>query len=124
MSWHPSRASARPLDPAAPTRYRAATVQSRTDRSLLVQTADGHDRLLPGPSAPEPSLVGSTVLVANDYDWVVAVDAPDPVEAVSVRSGGQVVEILPQRFDRRLEHLQRHRHRDGQRIGPFRRPSR
>lgn len=142
MSWHPSRASERPLDPAAPTRYRAATVQSRTGRSMLVQLADGHDRLLPVPAAPLPTLVGATVMLANDYDWVVAVDAADPVEAVELsersddvvdvrdvaigaRSGDDefdddLREVDLQRFDRRLEHLQRRRHRERDRIPTFR----
>lgn len=144
MSWHPSRASERPLDPSAPTRYRAATVQSRTGRSMLVQLPDGHDRLLPVPAAPLPSLVGATVLLANDYDWVVAVEASDPVEQVEpiARGDDDVVDIRDvatratassddefdddlrevdlQRFDRRLEHLQRRRHRERDRIPTFR----
>lgn len=141
MSWHPSRASRQPLDPAAPTRYRSATVQSRTGRSLLVQTADGHDRLLPGPAAPLPSLVGATVMLANDYDWVVAVEPSDPMEQVAVSASVEVVDLRAvaaapaedefdedlrevdlQRFDRRLEHLQRQRHRD-RRVSPFRKVS-
>ncbi|QGG96478.1 hypothetical protein [Actinomarinicola tropica] len=114
MSWHPSRASRQPLDPATPSRYRAATVRSRAGRSLLVETADGHDRLLPVPSAPLPSLVGRTVLLANDYDWVVAVEPSDPVEQVQV--DGAVTSAL--RTDRRLENMQARRHR--RRVLPFR----
>ena len=139
MSWHPSRASSRPLDPTAPARYRAATVQSRTRRSMLVQLDNGHDRLLPVPPAPEPSLVGARVLLANDYDWVVAVDPADPIEHVALTTSDDVVVDLRQvagttvtvgassdedfgedlrdvdlgRFDRRLEHLQRQRHGRG-----------
>ena len=139
MSWHPSRASSRRLDPAAPSRYRAATVQSRTRRSMLVQLDDGHDRLLPVPPAPEPALLGSRVLVANDYDWVVAVDPSDPIEQVQLTGADEVVvdlrrlpgesvavgasaeedfdedlrDVDLRRFDRRLEHLQRRRHGHG-----------
>ncbi len=139
MSWHPSRASSRPLDPTAPSRYRAATVQSRTTRSMLVQLDDGNDRLLPVPPAPEPSLIGSRVLVANDYDWVVAVDPADPIEQVMVAGSDDMVvdlrrvpgetvaigasadedfdedlrDVDLRRFDRRLEHLQRRRHGNG-----------
>lgn len=122
MSWHPSRASRQPIDPATPSRYRAATVRSRAGRSLLVETADGHDRLLPVPSAPLPSLVGRTVLLANDYDWVVAVDPSDPVEQVHV-DGVPVAEVVPAaaaapRADRRLENMHERRHR--RRMIPFR----
>lgn len=138
MSWHPSRASSRPR-PAAPSQYRSATVQSRTGRSMLVQLDDGHDRLLPVPAAPETALVGSRVLVANDYDWVVAVDGADPIEHVAVsraddvvvdlrHAGGTTVsmgassdedfgedlrDVDLRRFDRRLEHLQRRRRSQG-----------
>ena len=146
MSWHPSRASHRPLDPAVPTRYRAATVQSRAGRSMLVQLDDGHDRLLPVPPAPVASLVGSTVMMANDYDWVVAIAPADPVEqveltpcrddVVDIRESALRAQRRPsdeddfdedlrevdlQRFDRRLEHLQRRRHHD--RVATFRRVS-
>lgn len=138
MSWHPSRASSRPRS-ATPSQYRSATVQSRTGRSMLVQLDDGRDRLLPVPSAPETALVGSRVLVANDYDWVVAVDGADPIEHVELtrsddvvvdlrRAGGTTVsmgasadedfdedlrDVDLRRFDRRLEHLQRRRRSQG-----------
>lgn len=126
------------------SRYRSATVQSRTGRSMLVQLDDGRDRLLPVPPAPEAALVGSHVLVANDYDWVVAADPADPIEHVALtraddvvvdlrRAGGRTVSIGAsadedfgedlrdvdlRRFDRRLEHLQRRRH--GQGVTTFR----
>lgn len=109
---------------------------------MLVQLDDGHDRLLPVPVAPSPSLVGSRVLLANDYDWVVAVDHSDPIEHVAVstdvvvdlrRAGGTTVsvgasadedfdedlrEVNLGRFDRRLEHLQRRQGREG--VLPYR----
>src|SRR5690554_1549804 len=100
MSWHPSRASRRDLDPAAPTRYRSATVQSSSGRSMLVHLDDGDDRLLPVPPAPLPTLVGSTVLVAGEHDWVAAIDPADPVEDVALTAHGRPVIDL--RADRDL----------------------
>jgi hypothetical protein len=111
---------------------------------MLVQLDDGHDRLLPVPAAPVLSLVGSRVLLANDYDWVVAVDPSDPIEHVSLstdsdvvvdlrKAGGTTVAVRASadedfdedlrnvdlgRFDRRLEHLQRRQGREG--VLPFR----
>ncbi|MFP3906474.1 MAG: hypothetical protein ACLFRV_09085 [Acidimicrobiales bacterium] len=84
MSWHPSRASTEALDPATPSRYRSAVVQCCAGSSMLVQTDDGDERLVPAPSTPAGSLVGSRVLLANDHDWVVAVDPGDPDEGVVI----------------------------------------
>ena len=84
MSWHPSRASTDALDPAAPSRYRSAVVQCTAGRSMLVQTEDGDERLVPAPSTPADSLVGTRVLLANDYDWVVAIEPSDPDEEVVI----------------------------------------
>ena len=84
MSWHPSRASTEALDPTAPSRYRSAVVQCTAGRSMLVQTDDGDERLVPAPSTPADSLVGTRVLLANDYDWVVAIEPSDPNEAVVI----------------------------------------
>ena len=84
MSWHPSRASTEALDPTAPSRYRSAVVQCTAGRSMLVQTDDGDECLVPAPSTPAGSLVGARVLLANDYDWVVAVEPVDPNEGVVI----------------------------------------
>lgn len=79
MSWHPSRArSGRAL-------LRTGIVQAVSGRSMLVRLDSGHDRLLPLPDPSSPALVGSTVLVRDDHDWVVAVAPPEPDEAVAVR---------------------------------------
>jgi hypothetical protein len=106
---------------------------------MLVQLEDGNDRLLPVPPAPDPSLVGTRVLLANDYDWVSAVDVADPIEHVALTGADEVVvdlrrvrsdtvavgasaeedfdedlrDVDLRRFDRRLEHLQRRRHGQG-----------
>jgi hypothetical protein len=125
MSWHPSHASDHAMDPAAPTRYRSAIVQSCAGRTMLVQTDDGDERLVPAPSTPMGSLVGARVLLAGDYDWVVAVDPTDPAEAVVIDLGSSASEpaeidlrgvgttavvARPDRFGRRLaRHLRRHR---------------
>jgi hypothetical protein len=95
MSWHPSRASTEALDPTAPSRYRSAVVQCCAGRSMLVLTDDGHERLVPAPSTPSEALVGARVLLANDYDWVVAVEPSDPTEAVVIDlgDGARPVEI-------------------------------
>lgn len=82
MSWHPSRASTRTLNPDRPSVYRAAVVRGSAGRSMLVQTDDGDDRLLPAPVSPLPSLVGSTVLMAGEQEWVATVAPADPIEAV------------------------------------------
>lgn len=87
MSWHPSRASTDALDPAVPSRYRSAVVQCCAGRSMLVQTDDGDERLVPAPSTPSASLVGSRVLLADGYDWVVAIEPHDPTEAVVIDLG-------------------------------------
>ncbi|MBK5222437.1 MAG: hypothetical protein JJE52_06115 [Acidimicrobiia bacterium] len=100
MSWHPSRASRRALDPAAPTRYRSATVQSSAGRSMLVHLDDGDDRLLPVPPAPLPTLVGSTVMVAGEHDWVVAIVPSDPLEEVALTAHG--LPVVDLRADRDL----------------------
>jgi hypothetical protein len=84
MSWHPSHASTEALDPAVPSRYRSAMVQCTAGRTMLVTTEDGDERLVPAPTTPAGSLVGSRVLLANDNDWVVAIDPVDPAEAVVV----------------------------------------
>jgi len=51
--------------------YRTAVVQATAGRSMLVRLESGDDRLLPVPEAPVPSLVGATVLVRDDHEWVV-----------------------------------------------------
>lgn len=84
MSWHPSHASTEALDHAAPSRYRSAVVQCTAGQTMLVMTEDGDERLVPAPTTPPGSLVGSRVLLANDHDWVVAIDPADPEEAVVV----------------------------------------
>jgi hypothetical protein len=100
MSWHPSRASTEALDPVAPSRYRSAVVQCTSGRSMLVRTDDGDERLVPAPSTPADSLVGVRVLLANDHDWVVAVDPVDPTEAVVIDLGdgsrGPEIDLRPQ----------------------------
>ena len=101
MSWHPSRASTEALDPVAPSRYRSAVVQCTAGRSMLVRTDDGGERLVPAPSTPADSLVGTRVLLANDHDWVVAIDPVDPTEAVVIDLGdgsrGVEIDLRPQR---------------------------
>ena len=84
MSWHPSRAAKQ--GPARSARYRPAVVHSFAGRSLLVETVDGDDRLVPAPPAPWANLVGATVLLADDHEWVVTVEPTDPVERVVVSS--------------------------------------
>ena len=100
MSWHPSRASTEALDPVAPSRYRSAVVQCTSGRSMLVRTDDGDERLVPAPSTPADTLVGVRVLLANDHDWVVAVDPVDPTEAVVLDLGdgsrGVEIDLRPQ----------------------------
>ncbi|MGY6502527.1 MAG: hypothetical protein ACXIVQ_16705 [Acidimicrobiales bacterium] len=124
MSWHPSRASNRALDPSRPSVYRAAVVQGSAGRSMLVQTDDGDDRLVPAPPTPLPTLVGSTVLVAGGDHWLSAVTPTDPVEAVRVAGHIDLREDRPalaqvppdrsehprgDRFDRRIaRQLRRH----------------
>jgi hypothetical protein len=99
MSWHPSRArSGRVL-------LRTGVVRALGGRSMLVRLDSGHDRLLPLPDPSSPALVGSTVLVRDDRDWVVAVAPPEPDEAVAVRhadhhagggpAGGDVADLDP-----------------------------
>lgn len=91
MSWHPSVASTEALDPAAPSRYRSAIVRSCAGRSMLVETEDGDERLVPVPSASGDALVGTHVLLAGDGDWVVAVEPADPAEALVIDLGGRRV---------------------------------
>lgn len=55
---------------------------------MLVRTEDGDERLVPAPAAPMSSLVGARVLLANDYDWVVAIEPMDPSEGVVIDLGG------------------------------------
>ena len=104
MSWHPSRASTEALDPTAPSRYRSAVVRCTAGRSMLVQTDDGDERLVPVPSTPAGSLVGARVLLANDYDWVVAVEPTDPNEGVVIDlTDGRrppIIELDERRTDR------------------------
>jgi hypothetical protein len=87
MSWHPSRASTDALDPATPSRYRAAVVQCSVGRSMLVLTEDGDERLVALPTVPSGSLVGARVLLADDDEWVVAIEPADPTEAVVIDLG-------------------------------------
>jgi hypothetical protein len=99
MSWHPSRASTEALDPVAPSRYRSAVVQCTAGRSMLVRTDDGDERLVPAPSTPADSLVGTRVLLSRDHDWVVAIDPIDPAEAVVIDLGdgtrGPQIDLRP-----------------------------
>jgi hypothetical protein len=108
MSWHPSRASTEALDPVAPSRYRSAVVQCTAGRSMLVRTDDGDERLVPAPSTPADSLVGARVLLANDYDWVVAIDPADPTEAVVIDLGdgsrGVEIDLRPSAGDQEQSH--------------------
>lgn len=90
MSWHPSRASTAALDPAHPSRYRAAVVRGCSGRSMLVETDDGDERLVALPVIPEAgsvSLVGSRVLLSDDDEWVVSIQPTDPTEAVVIDLG-------------------------------------
>ncbi len=93
MSWHPSVASTEALDPAAPSRYRSAIIRSCAGRSMLVETEDGDERLVPAPSASTDSLVGTRVLLAGDGDWVVAVEPTDPAEALVIDLGDRRVSL-------------------------------
>jgi hypothetical protein len=74
MSWHPSTRVHRALDPAVPSRYRSAIVQCTAGRTMLVTTEDGDERLF-RPRHPRRLARRLTrVLLANDNDWVVAID--------------------------------------------------
>ncbi len=103
MSWHPSRASHAVLDPAHPSRYRAAVVRGCAGRSMLVETEDGDERLVALPVDPEGgsvSMIGARVLLSDVDEWVVAIEPIDPTEAVVIDLGdgtrAPAVDVRPQ----------------------------
>jgi hypothetical protein len=74
----------RSTDAGSRSAYHPAVVQATSGRSMLVRLASGDDRLLPVPEAPVPTLVGATVLIRDDHDWVIATELPAAEEGVAV----------------------------------------